>query len=68
MYAVIDIGGKQQIVKKGDEVVLIGHQEDREISVASFADRTKSFNYETLVRLDESISRQVVPGRPTPPS
>ncbi|MEX1025768.1 MAG: alanine racemase [Planctomycetota bacterium] len=54
-------------VKKGDEVVLIGHQEDREISVASFADRTKSFNYETLVRLDESISRRVVPGRPTPP-
>ncbi|MEZ5975678.1 MAG: alanine racemase C-terminal domain-containing protein [Planctomycetota bacterium] len=35
-------------VQPGDEVVLIGHQGDREISVGAFSERTKAFNYETL--------------------
>ncbi|MCA9002864.1 MAG: alanine racemase, partial [Planctomycetes bacterium] len=47
-------------VQRGDEVVLIGNQGDCEISVASFAERTRTFNYETLVRLDGPIPRQVV--------
>jgi alanine racemase len=46
--------------KKGDEVVLIGEQGDCEISVASFAERTQTFNYETLVRLDNDVPRRVV--------
>ena len=47
-------------VKKGDEVILIGEEGDVEISVASFAERTRTFNYETLVRLDQDIPRRVV--------
>jgi alanine racemase len=47
-------------VKKGDEAVLIGVQGDCEISVSSFAERTRTFNYETLVRIDQSIPRRIV--------
>ncbi|MEZ6021574.1 MAG: alanine racemase [Planctomycetota bacterium] len=47
-------------VQPGDEVVLIGHQGDREISVGAFSERTKAFNYETLVRLDAGLERRVI--------
>lgn len=47
-------------VKKGDEVVLIGHQGDNEISVASFSEMTNNLNYELLTRLPASIPRVVV--------
>lgn len=41
----------------GDEVVLIGWQQDKEISVASFSDLSDQLNYESLTRLDPSIPR-----------
>jgi len=47
-------------VKPGDEVTLIGRQQDAEITVASFGDFNKQLNYELLARLPKSIPRVVV--------
>ncbi|MDZ7777086.1 MAG: alanine racemase C-terminal domain-containing protein [Bacteroidales bacterium] len=44
----------------GDEVVLIGEQEDKSISVSSFSDMNNSMNYELLSRLPQDIPRRVV--------
>lgn len=44
-------------VKKGDEVVLIGHQGEQSISVASFSDLSDQLNYELLTRLPHDIPR-----------
>ena len=46
-------------VNKGDEVVMIGHQGDDAITVASFGEMTNNLNYEVLVRLPASIPRMV---------
>jgi len=46
-------------VKKGDEVVLIGNQEDAEIAVSSFSDFSHLINYELLTRLPQDIPRIV---------
>ena len=43
----------------GDEVVLIGKQDDQEISVASFGEMTNLLNYELLTRLPAHIPRIV---------
>jgi len=47
-------------VKIGDEVVLIGRQEDLEISVASFSEISAQVNYELLARLPMNTTREVV--------
>ncbi len=47
-------------VEKGNEVVLIGHQGDDQITVASFGEMTNNLNYEILTRLPASIPRIVV--------
>lgn len=47
-------------VKKGDEVVLIGNQKEKEITVASFSEISNYLNYEILVRLPSEIPRYVV--------
>jgi alanine racemase len=47
-------------VKRGDEVVLIGRQNDQEISVSSFSELSHRINYETLVRLPSQIPRMLV--------
>lgn len=44
-------------VREGDEVVIVGKQGDKEISVASFSDYSNSMNYETLTRLPANIDR-----------
>lgn len=44
----------------GEEVVLIGRQKRREISVASFSDLAEDLNYEVLLRLPTSTPRVVV--------
>lgn len=44
-------------VKIGDEVVLIGKQDDNELSFSSFAEMNQSLNYEILARLPENIER-----------
>jgi alanine racemase len=47
-------------VKKGDEVVLIGHQGHHDISVASFSEFSNQLNYELLTRLPLDIPRVIV--------
>jgi len=47
-------------VKPGDEVVIIGKQNNAQITVASFSDLSNLLNYEALVRLPEDIPRLVV--------
>ncbi len=47
-------------VKVNDEVVLIGEQGNREISVNSFSDMNNSMNYELLTRLPSKIPRYVI--------
>ncbi|GAA4843634.1 alanine racemase [Algivirga pacifica] len=47
-------------IQKGDEVVLIGKQDELEISVASFSDFSNQINYELLTRLPIDIPRIVV--------
>ncbi len=46
--------------RKGDEVVIIGSQGRRRMTVASFSDMTDVMNYEALVRLPSEIPRRVV--------
>lgn len=53
---ITDIPGTE----KGDEVVLIGHQGNNQITVASFGEMTNNLNYEILTRLPASIPRIVV--------
>ncbi|SMF10637.1 alanine racemase [Pseudobacteriovorax antillogorgiicola] len=47
-------------VEIGDEVVLIGTQEDQAISVSSFSDYSSQLNYELLTRLPKDIPRIIV--------
>lgn len=47
-------------VQKGDEVIIIGNQGDKEISVASFGESSQQVNYELLTRLPQDIPRRVV--------
>ena len=47
-------------ISPGDEVVLIGRQQKREISVASFSEMSQFLNYEMLVRLPREIPRKVI--------
>lgn len=47
-------------VERGDEVVLIGSQGNRNITVASFSEMSRFLNYEMLVRLPAEIPRVVV--------
>ncbi|MBK0368957.1 alanine racemase [Flavobacterium agrisoli] len=47
-------------LKKGDEVVLIGSQNDVAISVASFSDLSNLLNYELLTRISKTIPRKII--------
>ncbi|MGM0547111.1 MAG: alanine racemase [Bacteroidota bacterium] len=47
-------------VKKGDEVVIIGHQQDQEITVSSFSEMRNNLNYEVLVQIPSRIPRTIV--------
>lgn len=47
-------------VKKGDEVVIIGKQDDQEMTVASFSEMRNFMNYEVLVQIPASLPRHVV--------
>ena len=53
---VVDVTQNGQ-VKKGDEVVLIGNQEEQEITISSFNDAIQLVNYELLTRLPNNIPR-----------
>lgn len=47
-------------VKKGNEVVIIGKQDDQEMTVASFSEMTNFLNYEVLVRIPSNLPRIVI--------
>ena len=47
-------------VEKGDEVVIIGHQGDQEMTVSSFSEMQNNLNYEVLVRIPSRIPRRLV--------
>src|SRR5699024_1526925 len=47
-------------VEKGDEVVIIGHQDDKEMTVASFSEMRNFLNYEVLVQIPSSLPRKIV--------
>ncbi|MBZ0268894.1 alanine racemase, partial [bacterium] len=49
-------------VAPGDEVVLIGSQGDKEITVGWFGDMTQTLNYEVLVRIPREVPRVIHPG------
>lgn len=55
----VDVTGLDGLLP-GEEVVLIGRQKRREISVASFSDLAEDLNYEVLLRLAPGIPRTVV--------
>lgn len=46
-------------IKKGDEVVLVGKQKERVVTVSSFSEQSKLLNYELLTRLPYNIPRIV---------
>jgi len=54
----VDITGVPD-VQPGDEVMLIGMQQDNEISVSSFSELSVQLNYELLTRLPHDIPRQL---------
>lgn len=56
---IVDITNHPEI-EKGDEVVLIGKQENASISVDSFGEMSSQLNYELLTRLPEEIPRKVI--------
>ena len=47
-------------VELGDEVVLIGNQGSKEITVASFSESSQQVNYELLTRLPKDIPRKII--------
>lgn len=55
---IIDVSNVSE-PKIGDEVVLIGKQEDLEIKVSAFSELSDELNYEILAHLPESIIRIV---------
>ncbi|WP_418263165.1 alanine racemase [Flavobacterium faecale] len=53
---ITDIGN----VKKEDEVILIGRQNQVSVSVASFSDLSNQLNYELLTRISKTIPRKII--------
>lgn len=47
-------------VKKGDEVVVIGSQQNATVTVASFSDYSNQLNYELLTRIAKTIPRKII--------
>ncbi len=56
---IIDITNARA-VKPGDEVVIIGKQNNLDLTVSSFSDLSNQLNYELLSRLPHDIPRRVV--------
>ena len=46
-------------VKIGDEVVLIGNQNEMDVSIASFSELSNLLNYELLTRIPSEIPRHI---------
>lgn len=61
MNAIVVNVSKIKEVKIGEEVILIGKQGGKEITVASFSESTQQVNYEMLTRLPKEIPRKIIP-------
>lgn len=48
-------------IEVGDEVVIIGKQGSKELTIASFSESTQQVNYELLTRLPKDIPRRIIP-------
>lgn len=46
-------------VRIGEEVILIGRQENLDVTVASFSENSNQLNYELLTRISKSIPRKI---------
>ncbi len=46
-------------IKRGDEVILIGNQGDKQLSVSSFSEYSNVLNYELLTRISPDIPRVI---------
>lgn len=57
--AMIDVNAIPDL-QKGEEVVLVGKQGKREISVSSFSEMSSQLNYELLTRLPTDIPRSII--------
>lgn len=57
--AMIDVNAIPDL-QKGEEVVLVGKQGKREISVSSFSEMSSQLNYELLTRLPTDIPRTII--------
>lgn len=55
----VDISHIPNVIK-GDEVVMIGNQKGKTISVASFGEMSNQMNYELLTRLPQDIPRKII--------
>lgn len=56
---IVDVTGIEGI-EIGNEVVIVGRQDENEITVASFIEFSDQMNYELLARLPQNIPRYVV--------
>lgn len=56
---IVDVSASPS-VKRGDEVVIIGRQDELEISFTSFSDMSDTLNYESLVRIPDRIKRVII--------
>lgn len=56
----VDITGQEEVIKRGDDVIIIGTEGNIDMTVGSFSELTNKLNYETLARLPHDIPRYVV--------
>jgi len=47
-------------LKIGEDVVMIGNQENQQVTIASFSDFNNQLNYELLTRLPSNIPRKII--------
>ncbi|HET8839250.1 MAG TPA: alanine racemase [Flavobacteriaceae bacterium] len=57
----VDVTAAEKSVELGDEVILIGHNSDLEITVSSFGNLSSQLNYEVLSRIDKDVPRILKP-------
>lgn len=57
---VIDVSKLEEEIKVGDEVVLLGQQNDKEITADFIAEQIETINYEVVTRISPLLPREVV--------
>lgn len=59
MNMVVVDASETKRIQKGEEVVMIGHQAEEQVTVASFSELSNQLNYELLTRLPSNIPRKI---------